>query len=147
MSTVQETKPKRAPSPEALERQKIKEQKASHVAAIKSLDEQLARLAPKKKVKGKVVLTPTMTLAKNVSKALTETRKTKDGKIVPKMVASRTEFKKACNTITGLNNVETELKRFQVEGVVREGLAVLEKMPKPEPKPRVKKGEGKPESK
>lgn len=143
-STEQTNKPKKQPSPQAIEKQKLKTEKADLLTKVKAIDEKIANLTPKKAAKARTVLTENMKLARNVGLALTQTRKTKDGKTVPKQVASKVNFRKACSVVIGLNNVETELQRYHVDSVVREGLALLEKMPKPErvAKP---KGEKKPE--
>lgn len=143
-ATEMDKKPKKAPTPEALEKKRLKEQKASLQEQIKQIDEKIVSLIPKKRAKGKVVMTANMTFARNVGNYLKQVRKTKDGKTVPKLVASKMNLRKACNAITNLNDVEKELERYQVENVAKEALALMEEMPKPERKAKVK-SEAKPE--
>lgn len=130
MSQQSIEEPKKTSFPEALEKKQLKEKKTVLLEQIKQLDEKLAAFAPKKKVKEKIVLTDTMKLAQTVGKHINETKKTKEGNLVQKLIPSKKLFRSKCNVIVSYNDVENELIRTDVENVAKQALALLETMPK-----------------
>ena len=125
---TQSEKPKKAPSPEALERKKIKDQIISHKQGIKDLEAKLDSLTPEKQPKRKIVLSETMKLAQTQDKK-TEELGNEDRLKLP------AGFMSACAKIVVIHDLK-KLTRQQVESVAKSSLALLSSglIPKPEKK-------------
>lgn len=162
MSTQQIQKEKKVKVEATPEQLKQREHLEKQIADIKSkVKPDLTKLAemektlrtipkPKKVAKPRKSLSDTVRFCQGAEKSLSEMVDEKvdgkpTGKKIPRAVANRTVFRTSCNTVVALNNVNADLKRSQVETVVREGVKLLSTMPKPPPKPRVKK-EAKPKN-
>jgi len=126
-----ETKAPKEVSPEAKKRKVLKEQIANLKTQIATVQKELDAVSPPPKPKTKIVLTETMKLAQSVGNAVNA--KDENGK--SKKTPSKPELRSLCSKIVGLNSAN-EITRTLVEKVTKEGLALLEVLPKDPPKPK-----------
>jgi hypothetical protein len=125
MSQVTAQTSKKAPSPQAQESKRIREQIKSLAQQKKDLEAKLKTLAPANEPKRKLVWTDSMKVAKSIAENIRNGTKKAD----------MGEFRSKCAKVVSLKDLK-ELTLAQVIAVAKEADALMETMPKPTKEPK-----------